>query len=193
MSFASPTTSSQHEELKEENEDEVEEAERQAEHEEWQLQLQLQQLQMLAPAPVSQMPVLQESELETVDSQANKKIEDVAVEYALQEEHLTCLSGFLLRKFKRKEGWQKLWVVFANFSLFFYKSDQEESPLASLPLRGYRISFPSEEDAIDKNFVFKLYYKTHKFFFRAENEYSLLRWMDAIKTASQLRSHNRNK
>lgn len=32
------------------------------------------------------------------------------------------LSGFLLRKFKNSNGWQKLWVVFANFCLFFYKA-----------------------------------------------------------------------
>lgn len=34
------------------------------------------------------------------------------------------LSGNLLRKFKNSNGWQKLWVVFTNFSLFFYKSHQ---------------------------------------------------------------------
>lgn len=32
------------------------------------------------------------------------------------------LSGFLLRKFKNSNGWQKLWVVFTNFCLFFYKA-----------------------------------------------------------------------
>lgn len=34
------------------------------------------------------------------------------------------LSGFLLRKFKNSNGWQKLWVVFTSFCLFFYKSFQ---------------------------------------------------------------------
>ncbi|CAN7995851.1 unnamed protein product [Ixodes pacificus] len=34
------------------------------------------------------------------------------------------LSGYLLRKFKNSSGWQKLWVVFTNFCLFFYKSFQ---------------------------------------------------------------------
>lgn len=34
------------------------------------------------------------------------------------------LSGNLLRKFKNSNGWQKLWVVFTNFCLFFYKSHQ---------------------------------------------------------------------
>uniref|UniRef100_A0A674AZX6 FERM, ARHGEF and pleckstrin domain-containing protein 1 n=1 Tax=Salmo trutta TaxID=8032 RepID=A0A674AZX6_SALTR len=34
------------------------------------------------------------------------------------------LSGNLLRKFKNSNGWQKLWVVYTNFSMFFYKSHQ---------------------------------------------------------------------
>uniref|UniRef100_A0A3Q2HUV4 FERM, ARHGEF and pleckstrin domain-containing protein 2 n=1 Tax=Equus caballus TaxID=9796 RepID=A0A3Q2HUV4_HORSE len=34
------------------------------------------------------------------------------------------LSGYLLRKFKNSTGWQKLWVVFTNFCLFFYKTHQ---------------------------------------------------------------------
>ena len=34
------------------------------------------------------------------------------------------LSGYLLRKFKNSNGWQKLWVVFTNFCLFFYKTFQ---------------------------------------------------------------------
>lgn len=36
------------------------------------------------------------------------------------------LSGYLLRKFKNSNGWQKLWVVFTNFCLFFYKTHQVE-------------------------------------------------------------------
>lgn len=34
------------------------------------------------------------------------------------------LSGNLLRKFKNSNGWQKLWVVFTNFTLFFYKTHE---------------------------------------------------------------------
>ena len=34
------------------------------------------------------------------------------------------LSGYLLRKFKNSNGWQKLWVIFTNFCLFFYKTYQ---------------------------------------------------------------------
>ncbi|XP_041483014.1 FERM, ARHGEF and pleckstrin domain-containing protein 1-like isoform X1 [Lytechinus variegatus] len=94
------------------------------------------------------------------------------------------LSGFLLRKFKNSNGWQKLWVVFTNFCLFFYKSHQDDYPLASLPLLGYSVMIPAEEDDIRKDYVFKLQFKTHVYFFRAESEYTFSRWMEVLKSAT---------
>uniref|UniRef100_A0A3Q3AGH6 FERM, ARHGEF and pleckstrin domain-containing protein 2 n=1 Tax=Kryptolebias marmoratus TaxID=37003 RepID=A0A3Q3AGH6_KRYMA len=86
------------------------------------------------------------------------------------------LSGYLLRKFKNSNGWQKLWVVFTNFCLFFYKTHQDDFPLASLPLLGYTVSTPDEFDSIHKEYVFKLQFKSHVYFFRAESEYTFERF-----------------
>uniref|UniRef100_A0A6Q2WRW0 FERM, ARHGEF and pleckstrin domain-containing protein 2 n=1 Tax=Esox lucius TaxID=8010 RepID=A0A6Q2WRW0_ESOLU len=94
------------------------------------------------------------------------------------------LSGYLLRKFKNSNGWQKLWVVFTNFCLFFYKTHQDDFPLASLPLLGYTVSTPGESDTIHKEYVFKLQFKSHVYFFRAESEYTFERWMEVIKSAA---------
>ncbi|XP_037829967.1 FERM, ARHGEF and pleckstrin domain-containing protein 2 isoform X2 [Kryptolebias marmoratus] len=94
------------------------------------------------------------------------------------------LSGYLLRKFKNSNGWQKLWVVFTNFCLFFYKTHQDDFPLASLPLLGYTVSTPDEFDSIHKEYVFKLQFKSHVYFFRAESEYTFERWMEVIKSAA---------
>uniref|UniRef100_A0A8C8SAB9 FERM, ARHGEF and pleckstrin domain-containing protein 2 n=1 Tax=Pelusios castaneus TaxID=367368 RepID=A0A8C8SAB9_9SAUR len=85
------------------------------------------------------------------------------------------LSGYLLRKFKNSNGWQKLWVVFTNFCLFFYKTHQDDYPLASLPLLGYTVSTPVETDGVQKDFVFKLQFKSHVYFFRAESKYTFER------------------
>lgn len=94
------------------------------------------------------------------------------------------LSGYLLRKFKNSNGWQKLWVVFTNFCLYFYKTYQEDFPLASLPLLGYAVSQPEEDDNIHKDHVFKLQFKNHIYFFRAESEYTFERWMEVINSAT---------
>ncbi|XP_049709217.1 FERM, ARHGEF and pleckstrin domain-containing protein 1 isoform X2 [Elephas maximus indicus] len=101
------------------------------------------------------------------------------------------LSGNLLRKFKNSNGWQKLWVVFTNFCLFFYKSHQDSHPLASLPLLGYSLTVPSESENIHKDYVFKLHFKSHVYYFRAESEYTFDRWMEVIRsaTSSASRTH----
>ncbi|XP_046937156.1 FERM, ARHGEF and pleckstrin domain-containing protein 1 [Lynx rufus] len=101
------------------------------------------------------------------------------------------LSGNLLRKFKNSNGWQKLWVVFTNFCLFFYKSHQDHHPLASLPLLGYSLTIPSESEDIHKDYVFKLHFKSHVYYFRAESEYTFERWMEVIRsaTSSASRTH----
>ncbi|VDI21195.1 FERM, RhoGEF and pleckstrin domain protein 2 [Mytilus galloprovincialis] len=94
------------------------------------------------------------------------------------------MSGYLLRKFKNSNGWQKLWVVFTNFCLFFYKTYQDDFPLASLPLLGYAVNTPDDEDGIHKDHVFKLQFKNHVYFFRAESEYTFERWMEVINSAT---------
>uniref|UniRef100_A0A8C1FSJ3 FERM, ARHGEF and pleckstrin domain-containing protein 2 n=1 Tax=Cyprinus carpio carpio TaxID=630221 RepID=A0A8C1FSJ3_CYPCA len=99
------------------------------------------------------------------------------------------LSGYLLRKFKNSNGWQKLWVVFTNFCLFFYKTHQDDFPLASLPLLGYTVSTPGESDSIHKEYVFKLQFKSHVYFFRAESEYTFERYEKTLpSTATRGRS-----
>lgn len=101
------------------------------------------------------------------------------------------LSGNLLRKFKNSNGWQKLWVVFTNFSLFFYKSHQDDYPLASLPLLGYSVTVPSESENIHKDYVFKLHFKSHVYYFRSESEYTFERWMEVIRSATVPSSRGR--
>ncbi|XP_039745322.1 FERM, ARHGEF and pleckstrin domain-containing protein 1 isoform X1 [Pararge aegeria] len=92
------------------------------------------------------------------------------------------LSGYLLRKFKNSHGWQKLWVVFAVFTLFFYKTCRDRAPLASLPLLGYSVGAPSPGDGIDKEFVFKLQFKNHVYFFRADSHFTYNRWIEVLQT-----------
>ncbi|XP_051882737.1 FERM, ARHGEF and pleckstrin domain-containing protein 1 isoform X1 [Pristis pectinata] len=111
------------------------------------------------------------------------------VDYSIAVENQ--LSGNLLRKFKNSNGWQKLWVVFTNFCLFFYKSHQDSHPLASLPLLGYSVTMPAESDNIHKDYVFKLQFKSHVYFFRAESEYTFERWMEVIRSATSSATRTR--
>lgn len=52
---------------------------------------------------------------------------------------------------------------------------QDSHPLASLPLLGYSLTIPSESENIHKDYVFKLHFKSHVYYFRAESEYTFER------------------
>lgn len=77
----------------------------------------------------------------------------------------------LIFDFVYSPGWQKLWITFAHSCLYFYKSANETTPLASLPLLGYKIEFLSDEEKsqVQKENVFKLAFKAHVYYFRAES------------------------
>lgn len=96
------------------------------------------------------------------------------------------ISGYLLRKFKNSSGWQKLWVVLTSFCLYFYKSYSDDAALASLPLLGYSVGPPGIQDAVQKEFVFKLSFKNHTYFFRAESEHTYQRWLEVLQSATQM-------
>lgn len=52
---------------------------------------------------------------------------------------------------------------------------QDNHPLASLPLLGYSLTIPSESEDVHKDYVFKLHFKSHVYYFRAESEYTFER------------------
>lgn len=55
------------------------------------------------------------------------------------------------------------------------RPSQDDHPLASLPLLGYRVSMARAADGIHKRHVFKLQFKAHIYFFRAEDKFAFRR------------------
>ncbi|EJW88670.1 hypothetical protein WUBG_00421 [Wuchereria bancrofti] len=94
------------------------------------------------------------------------------------------MSGYLLRKFRNSAGWQKFWVVHANFALTFFRSHQEREAVAVLPIINYHISLPQLNDKIDYDNVFKLSYNTHCYFFRADSLYAFSKWCECIREST---------
>lgn len=113
------------------------------------------------------------------------------------------MSGYVLRKFRNSSGWQRLWLVYAHFCVFFFKTHlvsgiydtrqnvtpgqfQDDVPLASLPLIGYNVGIPEPADELaHKEHIIKLQFKTHFYFFRADCDYSFHRY----STRFSLQSH----
>lgn len=89
-----------------------------------------------------------------------------------------------------------MWVVYANICLYFYKSHDShegELPLASLPLLGYKVegevtdlggNLNEEKEIGGKKNVFKLGFKNHVYYFRAESGQI---WEEWVQVLSQLR------
>ncbi|KAK6766781.1 hypothetical protein RB195_026201 [Necator americanus] len=93
-------------------------------------------------------------------------------------------SGYLLRKLRNSNGWQKLWTELTSHTLFFYKMHQDDVPLANLPLLEYKLCMPSVTDRIHHSNCFKLVYSNHEYFFRTNGSYSFQRWTEAIRKAA---------
>lgn len=78
-------------------------------------------------------------------------------------------------------GWQRLWVVYTTSCLYFYKShDSDGNPLASLPLLGYKVEAVSDEEISKKGHVFKLAFKNHVYYFRAESGVCFEEWVGVL-------------
>ena len=76
-------------------------------------------------------------------------------------------------------------MVYTNFSLYFFKRTNDDHSLASLPIIGYKISPANKEtDNVTKDYVFKLQFKAHVYFFAADSEYSFNRWISSIRNTS---------
>ncbi|VDD93513.1 unnamed protein product [Enterobius vermicularis] len=95
------------------------------------------------------------------------------------------MSGYLFRKYRTSTGWQRLWVVLAAFTLFFYKEYSDDIPSANLNLIDYNLSLPWVSDRVTMDNVFKLSYLKHSYFFKTKDSYQFSRWTEAIRIATQ--------
>ncbi|KAE9413002.1 hypothetical protein Angca_009419, partial [Angiostrongylus cantonensis] len=95
-----------------------------------------------------------------------------------------CQSGYLLRKLRNSNGWQRLWTELTSHTLFFYKTHKDIAPIANLPLLEYKLCMPSLADRVHHSNCFKLVYSTHEYFFRTTGWYSFQRWAEALRKAA---------
>lgn len=72
--------------------------------------------------------------------------------------------------------WNDEWTL---HQLLLLSTGQDDYPLASLPLLGYSVTIPAESENIHKDYVFKLHFKSHVYYFRSESEYTFERWAPA--------------
>ncbi|XP_054072090.1 FYVE, RhoGEF and PH domain-containing protein 5 isoform X2 [Rissa tridactyla] len=113
-----------------------------------------------------------------------KKIPSALTEVAASGEGAT-ISGYLSRCKRGKRHWKKRWFVIKGKVLYTYIANEDKVATESLPLLGFTIAPEKEEGSMDT--VFHLYHKQTLFYsFRAEDNNSAQRWIEAMEEASIL-------
>ncbi|NXS97641.1 FGD5 protein, partial [Jacana jacana] len=113
-----------------------------------------------------------------------KRIPSALTEVAASEEGAT-ISGYLSRCKRGKRHWKKRWFVIKGKVLYTYIANEDRVATESLPLLGFTIAPEKEEGSMDA--VFHLYHKQTLFYsFRAEDNISAQRWIEAMEEASIL-------
>ncbi|XP_053149615.1 FYVE, RhoGEF and PH domain-containing protein 5 isoform X2 [Hemicordylus capensis] len=113
-----------------------------------------------------------------------KKIPSALLEVAASGEG-SSISGYLSRCRRGKRHWKKLWFVIKGKVLYTYTASEDKVATESLPLLGFTI-VPEKEDR-NMDAVFHLYHKQTLFYsFRAEENNSAQRWIEAMEEASVL-------
>uniref|UniRef100_A0A8C0U5D2 FYVE, RhoGEF and PH domain containing 5 n=1 Tax=Cyanistes caeruleus TaxID=156563 RepID=A0A8C0U5D2_CYACU len=113
-----------------------------------------------------------------------KRIPSALMEVAASGEGAT-ISGYLNRCKGGKRHWKKRWFVIKGKVLYTYIANEDKVATESLPLLGFTITPEKEEGSVDT--VFHLYHKQTLFYsFRAEDNNSAHRWIEAMEEASVL-------
>ncbi|NXH27926.1 FGD5 protein, partial [Myiagra hebetior] len=113
-----------------------------------------------------------------------KRIPSALMEVAASGEGAT-ISGYLSRCKGGKRHWKKRWFVIKGKVLYTYIANEDKVATESLPLLGFTIAPEREEGSMDT--VFHLYHKQTLFYsFRAEDNNSAHRWIEAMEEASIL-------
>uniref|UniRef100_A0A3Q1GQE3 FYVE, RhoGEF and PH domain-containing protein 5-like n=1 Tax=Acanthochromis polyacanthus TaxID=80966 RepID=A0A3Q1GQE3_9TELE len=97
------------------------------------------------------------------------------------------ISGSLQRSKKSKRNWKKLWFLLKDKVLYTYRAQEEKVASESLPLLGFTVKLPDRPERDEEASVFQLYHKNTLYYtFKAEDNYTAQRWVDAMEEATVL-------
>uniref|UniRef100_A0A8C3A1I6 Uncharacterized protein n=1 Tax=Cyclopterus lumpus TaxID=8103 RepID=A0A8C3A1I6_CYCLU len=96
------------------------------------------------------------------------------------------ISGTLQRSKTSKRNWKRLWFLLRDKVLYTYRAQEEKVASESLPLLGFTVKLPDKREEEEAN-VFQLYHKNTLYYsFRAEDNYTAQRWVNAMEEATVL-------
>ncbi|XP_037641996.1 FYVE, RhoGEF and PH domain-containing protein 5-like isoform X2 [Sebastes umbrosus] len=97
------------------------------------------------------------------------------------------ISGTLQRSKKTKRNWKRLWFLLRDKVLYTYRAQEEKVASESLPLLGFTVKLPDQQGREEEANIFQLYHKNTLYYsFKAEDNHTAQRWVDAMEEATVL-------
>ncbi|XP_072307744.1 FYVE, RhoGEF and PH domain-containing protein 5 [Eucyclogobius newberryi] len=97
------------------------------------------------------------------------------------------MSGSLQRRKKSKRKWKRLWFLLKDKVLYTFTAREDKMPTESLPLQGFAVKLTERPDGEESSNVFHLYHKKTLYYtFRADDQHTARRWVNAIEEATVL-------
>ncbi|XP_074520911.1 FYVE, RhoGEF and PH domain-containing protein 5b isoform X2 [Halichoeres trimaculatus] len=97
------------------------------------------------------------------------------------------ISGSLQCSKKSKRSWKKLWFLLKDKVLYTYRGQEEKVASESLPLLGFTVKLPDRQEGEEEANIFQLYHKKTLYYtFKASDNYTARRWVNAMEEATVL-------
>ncbi|XP_078139576.1 FYVE, RhoGEF and PH domain-containing protein 5b [Centroberyx gerrardi] len=97
------------------------------------------------------------------------------------------ISGSLQRSKRSKRNWKRLWFLLKDKVLYTYRAQEEKVASETLPLLGFTVKLPDRQEGAEEASVFQLYHKKTLYYtFKAEDNYTAQRWVNAMEEATVL-------
>uniref|UniRef100_A0A665U8B1 FYVE, RhoGEF and PH domain-containing protein 5-like n=1 Tax=Echeneis naucrates TaxID=173247 RepID=A0A665U8B1_ECHNA len=97
------------------------------------------------------------------------------------------MSGSLQRRKKSKRKWKRLWFLLKDKVLYTFTAREDKVASESLPLQGFTVKLTERPDGEESSNVFHLYHKKTLYYtFRADDQHTARRWVNAMEEATVL-------
>ncbi|XP_035008049.1 FYVE, RhoGEF and PH domain-containing protein 5 isoform X1 [Hippoglossus stenolepis] len=97
------------------------------------------------------------------------------------------MSGSLQRRKKSKRKWKRLWFLLKDKVLYTFTAREDKVAAESLPLQGFTVKLTERPEGEEGSSVFHLYHKKTLYYsFRAEDQQTARRWVNAMEEATVL-------
>nr|XP_020488783.1 FYVE, RhoGEF and PH domain-containing protein 5-like isoform X1 [Labrus bergylta] len=97
------------------------------------------------------------------------------------------MSGSLQRRKKSKRKWKRLWFLLKDKVLYTFTAREDKVASESLPLQGFTVKLTERPEGEESSNIFHLYHKKTLYYtFRADDQHTARRWVNAMEEATVL-------